>query len=69
MATAKKKVAKKKAPAMNDIEKVQTALDKHEAECLIRAESFESRLSRLEKATAGLYPFIAACVLIAAFIK
>jgi len=69
MAKAKKKVAKKKAPAVNDIEKVKTALDKHEAECLIRAESFEARLSRLEKATAGLYPFIAACIVIAAFIK
>jgi len=54
---------------MEDIEKVKHALDKHEAECSIRAESFEARLSRLEKATAGLYPFIAACVLIAAFIK
>lgn len=69
MATSKKKVAKKKVPIVNDVEKVQVALDKHEAECLIRAESFEARLSRLEKATAGLYPFIAACIVIAAFIK
>ena len=54
---------------MDDIEKVKTALDKHEAECLIHAESFELRLSRLEKATAGLYPFIAACVLIASWLR
>ena len=54
---------------MDNAEKALTELETHERECKLRAEYFDKRITLLERLTLGLYPFIAASILIAAFMK
>jgi len=54
---------------MDNAEKALSELEAHERECKLRSEHFDKRITLLERLTLGLYPFIAASIVIAAFMR